>query len=302
MEEGTELLQRLNSGGPFPMFTSCCPAWVTMVEKSYPHLMKHLSSARSPQQMLGSLVKSYFAKKLGVEKDQVCMVSIMPCTAKKHESQREEFLGDVDYVLTTRELGHLLRVKHVPVNSLPPSEFDQPLGLSSGAATLFGVTGGVMEAAIRTAQEASGLDPKDVLPLGGLSSVRGLEGVKAANVKLKKQNGDVVEVRVGVVHGSGHVRHLLEALEKNEEHFDFIEVMSCPGGCIGGGGQPKSKNPDILTKRMQAIYTADQKSTFRKSHENPAIKQIYEDFLGAPLSHKSHELLHTSYHDRSKKQ
>eukprot|EP00475_Leptophrys_vorax_P025012 TRINITY_DN3483_c0_g1_i1.p1 TRINITY_DN3483_c0_g1~~TRINITY_DN3483_c0_g1_i1.p1 ORF type:complete len:588 (-),score=152.61 TRINITY_DN3483_c0_g1_i1:376-2139(-) len=259
MEEGSELLERLNSGGPFPMFTSCCPAWVTMVEKSYPHLIDHLSTARSPQQMLGSLVKTYFAQKLGVDKKDLCMVSIMPCTAKKHESRRDEFQGDVDFVLTTRELGHLLRVKHVPVNSLKPSEFDRPLGMSSGAATLFGVTGGVMEAAIRTAQAVCGLNPDDILPLGGLSAVRGLEGVKAAKVKLRKKSGEVVDVRIGVVHGSARVRHLLEAMEKKEEHFDFIEVMSCPGGCIGGGGQPKSKNANILKKRMDAIYNADQR-------------------------------------------
>jgi NADH-quinone oxidoreductase subunit G len=255
-------------------------------------LIENLSTARSPQQMLGSLVKTHFAKKLAVPKENICLVSIMPCTAKKHESRRPEFSGDVDYVLTTREFGHLLRSRRIPVHSLASSEFDEPLGMSTGAGALFGVTGGVMEAAVRTAQVLSGLDQKDILALNSLEQVRGLEGVKSCSVLLQKSDGSHTRLNIAVVNGTGNTRHLLE---NREVSFDFIEVMACPGGCIGGGGQPKSKDPDILSKRMNAIYRTDQASKIRKSHENPAIHEIYKNFLDSPLSDKSHELLHTTY-------
>jgi NADH-quinone oxidoreductase subunit G len=305
LEEGSELLKRLELGGPFPMFTSCCPAWVTMCEKSYPHLLKNLSTARSPQQMLGSIVKNIFSQSRQLEPKSIKMVSIMPCTAKKYEAHRPEFSSqeygaDVDYVLTTRELGKMLRMKQVKVSLNDPEMYlDSPMAESTGAGMLFGATGGVMEAALRSAQILSGVDSKDLIPLGGLSALRGLDGVKAAKAKLKKKNGESVQVSVAAVNGIGYAKHLLEKMQSGQVSFDFIEVMSCPGGCIGGGGQPKSRDIDILSKRIKSVYSLDERAVIRKSHENPSVQQLYQEHLGHPLSDLSHKLLHTHYVDRS---
>jgi iron-only hydrogenase group A len=307
MEEGTELISRLNSGGPFPMFTSCCPGWVNLAEKKFAHLLPNLSTARSPQQMLGSMIKTYFAQKLGKNPEDISVVSIMPCTAKKHEAARPEFapknakgeaVRDVDHVLTTRELGHLLRVKRVPYASLKESDYDPLLGMSTGAGALFGNSGGVTEAAVRTAQVLTGVE--NPIPLGHLKAVRGLDGVKTATVELKTAKGDTVNVKVAVVNGGKNVNSLLKAIDEGNFQADFVEVMICPGGCIAGGGQPKSKSKDVLQKRMNAIYDVDQRSTLRMSHENPMITDLYKNFLGHPGSEKAHHLLHTHYQDRSK--
>lgn len=297
MEEGSEFLERLKKGGPFPMFTSCCPAWVNLAEKLYPQFLKNLSSAKSPHQMLGSVIKSYFAKKINVSPEKIFVVSIMPCTAKKDDIIRPQHmvgnLPAVDVVLTTRELGKLIKMRKIPYASLPEENYDDPLGESTGAGAIFGVTGGVMEAALRTAYEL-GLGKS--LSKIEFASVRGLGGVREATIDF-----DGKQLRVAIAHGGANVRKLLDKIIKGEVYYDFIEIMACPGGCIGGGGQPKSLDKDVLVKRMEAIYTIDEKSVLRKSHENPSIKKLYEEFLEHPLSHVSHKLLHTTYVDRSRK-
>lgn len=299
VEEGNEFLKRLQEGDldEMPMFTSCCPAWVNLVEKVYPQLRTRLSSAKSPQGMLSALVKSYFAEKLGVSPEDIFHVSIMPCTAKKDEALRKQLVVNgvpaVDAVLTTRELGKLIKLKKIPFANLPEEDYDDPLGISTGAAALFGVTGGVMEAALRTAYEVA---TGKTLPKIVFNEVRGLEGIREAEIDI-----DGKKVRVAVAHGLANARKLIEKILAGEVKYNFVEIMACPGGCIGGGGQPYSKDPDILVKRAEAIYTIDELKTIRKSHENPAIKKLYEEYLGEPLSHKAHELLHTHYEDRSKK-
>lgn len=312
MEEGTELIGRLQKawsgksekeGGPaLPMFTSCCPAWVACVEKEYPHLIPHLSSCKSPQQMLGAVVKEFWAKKVAkVKPEDICFVSIMPCTAKKEEAERptmgRDGYRDVDHVLTTRELGHLLRFQSIPMYSLPPEPYDNPMGDSSGAAVLFGATGGVMEAALRTVYEVLVGAP---LPRLELSEVRGLNGVKEAVVNLALKDGTSRDVRVAVASGIANARSLLKDIQAGKAQYDFVEVMSCPGGCIGGGGQPKAKDPSVLLRRMQSIYSIDERAVIRKSHENPGISALYRDFLKAgPGGEESHHLLHTQYTNRS---
>ncbi|HIP92247.1 MAG TPA: 2Fe-2S iron-sulfur cluster binding domain-containing protein [Thermotoga sp.] len=299
VEEGNEFLKRFQEGDldDMPMFTSCCPAWVNLVEKVYPQLRTRLSSAKSPQGMLSALIKTYFAEKLGVNPEDIFHVSIMPCTAKKDEALRKQLVVNgvpaVDAVLTTRELGKLIRLKKIPFANLPEEEYDDPLGISTGAAALFGVTGGVMEAALRTAYEVA---TGKTLPRLVFNEVRGLEGIREAEIDM---NGK--KIRVAVANGLANVRKLVEKILAGEVKYNFVEIMACPGGCIGGGGQPYSKDPDILVKRAKAIYTIDELKTIRKSHENPAIKKLYEEYLEKPLSHKSHELLHTHYEDRSKK-
>ena len=299
VEEGNEFLKRLQEGDldEMPMFTSCCPAWVNLVEKVYPQLRTRLSSAKSPQGMLSALVKTYFAEKLGVSPEDIFHVSIMPCTAKKDEALRKQLIVNgvpaVDAVLTTRELGKLIKLKKIPFANLPEEDYDDPLGISTGAAALFGVTGGVMEAALRTAYEVA---TGKTLPKIVFNEVRGLEGIREAEIDI-----DGKKVRVAVAHGLANARKLIEKILEGEVKYNFVEIMACPGGCIGGGGQPYSKDPDILAKRAEAIYTIDELKTIRKSHENPAIKKLYEEYLGEPLSHKAHELLHTHYEDRSKK-
>ncbi|MBN1975733.1 MAG: iron hydrogenase small subunit [Sedimentisphaerales bacterium] len=312
MEEGTELLMRLKKAlvdkqkVALPQFTSCCPAWIKFAEHFYSDMLDNISSCKSPQQMFGSVAKTYYAKKIGKKVEDMVVVSIMPCTAKKFENQRWEMndsgLRDVDYVLTTRELGRMIMQAGMDFKSLPDGKMDSPLGMSSGAADIFANTGGVMEAAIRTAYEI--VTGKE-LPLDGLhvEPIMGLDGVKKASLKitgtLKEWSFlEGVELKVAVVHTLSNARKIIEAV-KNGEVFHFIEVMSCPGGCISGGGQPRFTDNSIRLKRIQAIYKEDEGKKIRKSHENPEIKQIYKEFLGEPLSHKSHKLLHTKYTART---
>ncbi|GBG78309.1 hypothetical protein CBR_g26339 [Chara braunii] len=302
MEEATELLGRVKSGGPFPMFTSCCPGWINMVEKTYPELIPNLSSCKSPQQMLGAVVKSHFAASVGRHPSEVKFVSVMPCVAKKDEAARKEMhnedLGgpDVDYVLTTRELASLIERARPRINfaSLKEAEFDSPLGQSSGAALLFGVTGGVMEAALRTAVAVTA--PADAPPMPKLdfTEVRGLDGVKEANIDV---NG--TELKVAIAHGGVHLRSLVEDILAGKRTYHFVEMMACRGGCIGGAGNPKdSVDEKLLQHRAQAIYKGDEASAIRMSHENKEIAQLYEQFFGEPNSHKAHKLLHTHYTPR----
>eukprot|EP00163_Fabomonas_tropica_P005055 TRINITY_DN1451_c0_g1_i2.p1 TRINITY_DN1451_c0_g1~~TRINITY_DN1451_c0_g1_i2.p1 ORF type:complete len:464 (+),score=66.72 TRINITY_DN1451_c0_g1_i2:977-2368(+) len=301
MEEGGELLQRVEQGGPFPMFTSCCPGWINMVEKEYPEYIPHLSTAKSPQQMHGALTKEYFAQKIGKDPKDVFTVSIMPCTAKKDEAARpnmRDVQGErhVDLVLTTRELGRLIELRSIPFVSLEDSEYDSPLGKSTGAAVVFGATGGVMEAALRTAIE---LHTGEVIPRIDYGEVRGLDRIKRATVKM----GDV-DVRVAVAHGGKAVREICEEVKaakrpSSDPLYHFIEMMACPGGCIGGGGEPKSLDPHILDKRMESIYRIDRHAPLRKSHENPDIHALYQDIRQDPdAEHNIHRWLHTQYYDR----
>lgn len=302
IEEANELVHRIVNKGVLPMFTSCCPAWVNMVEQTYPELIPHLSSCRSPQQMLGSLVKTSVAKQLGVTPDKIIHVSVMPCVAKKGEAARPEFrkqvegkdysVPDVDYVLTTRELGHMLRVANIHTASLKESAFDSPMGSATEAGGIFGATGGVMEAALRTAHSIVTGKKMDRLEY---HQVRGLAGIKEAEIPL----GDV-KVKVAVANGGAAVRHVVEQIKAGKCEYHFVEMMACPGGCIGGGGMPKSQDPDILKKRSQAIYTESERATLRFAHESPEVKRMYDEVLHEPNSHKAHELLHTHYHDRSK--
>ncbi len=297
MEEGSELLQRVKEGGTFPMFTSCCPGWINMMEKKYPQFIPNVSSAKSPQQMLGPVIKTFFAEKIGVKPEDIFSVSIMPCTAKKDEALRPQHQMEngepwVDLVLTTRELGKLVRFKKIPFGSLEDLPYDDPLGESTGAAVIFGATGGVMEAALRTAYELGTGQP---LPRIDFEPVRGLTGIKEAEIDFGGK-----PFKVAVAHGGKNVQELLDKIDRGEAYYDFVEIMACPGGCIGGGGEPYSLDGEILEKRMKGVYSIDEAMTLRKSHENPSITKLYEDFLEKPLSHKSHELLHTHYSDRSK--
>ncbi|KAI8101874.1 hypothetical protein M9434_006936 [Picochlorum sp. BPE23] len=306
MEEGSEFIQRMKEDSNLPMFTSCCPAWITLVEKSYPELIPHISTCKSPQQMLGAIAKRYFASLLNLKAEDICLVSIMPCTAKKFEAEREENkvdgITDVDYVLTTRELGKMLRHRRIPLASLPESSFDSPLGMSSGGAVLFGASGGVMESALRTSYE---LITKQPFPKMELDDVRGVQGVKSSTVHFPEESPlfPGKDVRVAVVSGIGNVRHVIDDMydAQGQRKYDFIEVMACIGGCIGGGGQPKSKDPQAVLKRMGSIYALDKMSKIRRAHENPEVAKLYEKFLGQPGGHTAHTLLHTSYTDRTAK-
>jgi iron-only hydrogenase group A len=289
MEEGTELIGRINDGGTLPLFTSCSPGWIKFIEHQYPEYLDNLSSCKSPQQMFGALSNSYYAEKEGIDKDDLVVVSIMPCTAKKFEATREEMNGDVDYSLTTRELGRMIKQAGINIMDLEEEEHDKMLGVSSGAADIFGATGGVMEAALRTAYEIiTGEELKNI----DFNQVRGLNGLKEASVMV----GDI-EVKVAVAHGLGNARVILDKI-KNGEEYHFVEFMACPGGCIGGGGQPKAASEEVIERRMKAIYEIDENKTLRKSHENPYIQKLYEEYLEKPGSHKAHELLHTEYKAR----
>ena len=303
IEEGTEFINRLNGNAidgnnTLPMFTSCCPGWINMVEKVYPQLIPHLSSCKSPQGMMGSLIKNYIynkheLNKKGYSKKDIINVSIMPCVAKKDEIIRPQLIGDVDYVLTTREFARLCKNYDVHWHSLPCDDsvqFDSIMGEASGAAIIFGATGGVMEAALRTAYE---LVMKQTLPKIDFHDVRGLDGVKEAIIML----GDL-PLKVAVVHQGREIRNFID--NKKYLDYDFIEIMMCKGGCIGGGGQPKSLDPNVLIKRINSIYEIDKELNIRKSHENKEVNELYKDFLGEPNGHKAHELLHTHYKDRSK--
>ncbi len=301
MEEGTELLQRLSAylrGGEdvkIPLMTSCCPGWVSFVEQHYPELLGHLSTAKSPQQMFGAIAKSYFAEKLGVDRKRLVVVSIMPCLAKKYEASRPEFAvdgnPDVDYSVYTRELARLIRYANINFNELPDGDFDRPLGESTGAGVIFGTTGGVIEAACRTAYE---LFTKKAAPKIDFEELRGLKGIRSATIDF-----DGVEVRIGIAHGLGNARQLIEEVKNGTSVYHAIEIMACPGGCIGGGGQPFHRGIiEVLRKRAASLYREDAAKPLRKSHENPAVIQLYRDYLGEPCGPRAHSLLHTHYVDR----
>jgi NADP-reducing hydrogenase subunit HndD len=303
MEEGSELLDRLtrflagDKKVKLPIMTSCCPAWVKFFEHQFPDLLDVPSTAKSPQQMFGAIAKSYFAEQLGIPREKMVVVSIMPCLAKKYEAARPEFSvngnRDVDIVLSTRELGRLIKRSNIDFGSLPDTDFDRPMGESTGAAVIFGATGGVLEAAVRTAYE---LATKQELPKLNFSELRGMEGVRVAKIQV----GDLT-LQVGIAHELGNARKLLEMVREGKEQFHAIEIMSCPGGCIGGGGQPYHHGDEsVLKKRTEAIYREDANKPLRKSHENPHVLELYEKFLGKPLGEKSHQLLHTHYFKREK--
>ncbi|NTV18975.1 MAG: ferredoxin [Bacteroidales bacterium] len=308
MEEGFELISRIKNKGTLPMITSCSPGWIKFIEHFFPKSLDHLSTCKSPQQMFGAVAKTYYAEKLNVDPRKIVVVSIMPCTAKKFECKRPEMKSafhywkeklnlpekdsffDVDYVLTTRELARMFKVTGIDFSNLPEEDFDHPLGISTGAGVIFGATGGVMEAAVRTAYEVITGKPLDKIELNVL---RGFEGIKEAELDL---NG--TKLRVAVAHTLKNARVLLEQIEEGTSPYAFIEVMTCPGGCLGGGGQPIPTTWAIRQKRSDSLYKEDRLKPIRKSHENPAIKAIYDDFLKEPLGHVSHELLHTDYIER----
>ncbi|MDK2927031.1 MAG: NADP-reducing hydrogenase subunit HndD [Bacillota bacterium] len=294
IEEGHELLERLKEGGTLPLITSCSPGWIKYCEHFYPELLSNLSTCKSPQQMFGAVTKTYYAEKMGLKPEDIYVVSIMPCTAKKFEAQRPEMTAsgtaDVDAVLTTRELARMLKEAGIEFESLPEEEYDAPLGISTGAGAIFGATGGVMEAALRTVYEA--VTGKTLENLD-FTAVRGLEGVKEAAVDL-----DGKTVKVAVAHGLANAKKVLEKIKAGEADWQFVEIMCCPGGCIGGGGQPVPVDRKKRAARIKAIYEVDAAMPLRKSHENPAVKTLYEEYLGAPLSEKAHELLHTHYTPR----
>ena len=296
MEEANELIDRVQNKGVLPMITSCSPGWIKFCETYYPDFLPNLSTCKSPHEMLGAMVKTYYAEKAGIDPAKIRVVSVMPCTAKKFEAQREELSGtgypDVDAVITTRELARMIKEAGIDFRTLPNEDFDSLMGESTGAAVIFGATGGVMEAALRTAYETlTGETLKNV----DFHDVRGIEGIKEADVKI----GDQV-ISVAVANGTGNASKLLDSVRAGEKNYLFIEVMGCPGGCVNGGGQPivpaqVRMTCDPRVERAKALYQEDAEKPLRKSHENPEIKQIYADFLGKPNSHKAHELLHTHY-------
>jgi len=300
MEEANELVERIKSGGPLPLITSCSPGWIKFMETFFPGLAKYVSTCKSPQQMFGAMAKTYFAKESGIDPSKIVSVSIMPCTAKKFEARRPEMRDsgyqDVDYVLTTRELVRMLKSQGIDLKELPEEAPDELMGMYTGAATIFGVTGGVMEAAVRTAywmitgRELENLD---------IEAVRGMAGIKEAELDI---NG--LKVKVAVAHGLGNARALLTKVKKQIEEqgkseYAFIEIMACPGGCVGGGGQPKGSTFAMRARRGEGLYREDKSLPYRRSHENPAIKRAYEKFLGKPGSEIAHKLLHTYYYKRS---
>jgi iron-only hydrogenase group A len=308
IEEAHELLHRIKNKGTLPMITSCSPGWIKFAEHFFPNSLDHLSTCKSPQQMFGALAKTYYAAKMNIDPRKIVVVSVMPCTAKKYEARRPEMMSafehwkekrgwssedafyDIDYVLTTRELARMFKESGIQFASLPREEFDSPLGESTGAAVIFGATGGVMEAALRTAYEVvTGKTLTDI----NFSGVRGMEGIKEAEVDL---NG--LKLKVAVAHTLGNARKLLEQIERGESPYAFIEVMSCPGGCLGGGGQPIPTSWEIRKMRAESIYAEDLGKGIRKSHENPQVAALYKESLKAPLGELSHHLLHTSYEKR----
>ncbi len=294
MEEGSEFLSRFDSlkEDGMPMFTSCCPGWIRFVKTQYPQLVPYLSSAKSPQQMFGAVSKTYFAKVLGVDPSRLFCVSIMPCVAKKHEADiptinAAEKGKDVDCVLTTRELARMIRADRIVVGALQEEPFDQPLGLGTGAGEIFGVTGGVMEAALRSAYYLiTGKNPEP----DSFREIRGQEPWRESEL-----NMGGTRVRVAAVSGLGNTRKLIEKILRGEKHYDFVEVMACPGGCVGGGGQPIHDGEELASVRGETLYRLDKKNPLRFSHENPCVQQLYKEYLGEPLSEKAHELLHTDH-------
>lgn len=303
MEEGTELLHRIKNGGTLPLITSCSPGWIKFCEHQYPEMLDNLSSCKSPHEMFGAVIKSYFAEKEGIDPAKIVTVSVMPCTAKKFEAQRPELgkdgLADVDIVITTREFAQMVKDAGIDFASLEDSDFDNPFGNASGAAVIFGATGGVMEAALRTVADIlNGDSAKDV----EFEAVRGVDDIKIASVE-----AGGMTIRAAVAHGLGNARKLLEKVKSGEEELHFIEIMACPGGCVTGGGQPIQPASvrnwiDLREERAKALYSEDKAAFVRKSHENPAITNLYKEYFGEPGSHKAHELLHTHYVARGKYQ
>ena len=301
MEEANEFIERLNENKNLPMITSCSPGWIKYIEMNFPDQLEHLSTCKSPHQMFGAILKSYYAEKEGIDPKKMFVVSVMPCVAKKFERTRPEMrnndLDNVDAVLTTRELARMIKQRNLEFTKLQESEFDDPMGKATGAGAIFGTTGGVMEAALRTAAETITGKPLEKIDF---KSVRGDEGIKKAKIKIGEK-----EIKVAVAHGLSNARTILEEIKAGTADYQFVEIMACPGGCIMGGGQPivssKKRNIiDVRKKRADALYSIDEKSKIRKSHKNPAIKKLYEEYLEKPGSHKAHELLHTNYYKREK--
>lgn len=301
MEEGTEFINRFTNGGTLPMITSCSPGWVKFIEHYYPELLEHLSSCKSPMGMFGAVTKTYYAEKFGIDPKDIVTVAIMPCTAKKFERTREHLdaagVQDIDVVLTTREFARMIRKNGIMFNNLPDGEFDAPMGIASSAGLIFGATGGVMEAALRTVAE---IVTKEELKEVDYHAVRGTKGIKEATLNLAGN-----EVKVAVASGLNNAKILMDKIKDGTADYHFIEIMCCPGGCVNGGGMPivsgdVYNNVDIRAERAKAIYNTDKVYTIRKSHENPAIKEIYKDYFGEPNSHKAHHILHTKYVKRGK--
>jgi len=297
MEEGYELIGRIKNGGTLPMITSCSPGWIKFCEHNYPEFLDNLSSCKSPHEMMGAVIKSYYADKAGIDPKDIFVVSVMPCTAKKFERMRPEMNNEVDVVITTRELARMIKTAGIEFTELPDEDFDEMLGDSTGAGVIFGATGGVMEAALRTAYEVV---TGKTLAKVEFEAVRGLDGIKEATIDL-----DGTPISVAVAHSTGAASKLLDMVKAGEKNYTFIEVMGCPGGCVNGGGQPivspeerVKKDPKVL--RAKALYSEDAAKAIRKSHENPSIQKLYAEFLGEPNSHKAHELLHTHYKARPK--
>lgn len=296
MEEGTELIERMKNGGKLPMITSCSPGWIKFCEHNYPECLDNLSTCKSPHTMFGALLKSYYAKKIGIDASKIFVVSVMPCTAKKYEAQRPE-MGvdghpDVDVVITTRELAQMIKEARIDFRNIEEEQFDDPMGESTGAAVIFGATGGVMEAALRTVADILTNESKDEIEY---NEVRGVEGIKEANIKI----GDKV-IKAAVAHGLGNARKILDKVKNGEADYHFIEIMACPGGCVNGGGQPIQPSSvrswtDLRAERAKALYQEDRRLKVRKSHENKVVQKIYDEYLGNPGSHLAHELLHTHY-------
>ncbi len=296
MEEAAEFVKRFKENDNLPMATSCCPGWVRFAEMEYPENLPHLSSCKSPHEMFGAIIKSYFAEKNNIDPKKIYVVSVMPCIAKKYERQREEMknneLWNVDAVITTRELARMIKQANIEFEKLEDDTFDSPMGEATGAAAIFGVTGGVMEAALRTAYE---LITGENLEKIEFEDVRGEKGLKKATIQIGEK-----EVKVAIAHGLSNARKVMEEIKNGTADYSFVEVMACPGGCIMGGGQPIKNSKtrmtlDVRGKRAEAMYSIDEKSTIRKSHENPVLQQIYKEYLGKPGEHKAHELLHTYY-------
>ena len=301
MEEGTELLDRIQNGGKLPLITSCSPGWIKFCEHNFPDFIDNLSSCKSPHQMFGAVLKTYYANKHDIDPEKMVVVSVMPCVAKKFESAREEMevnnLRDVDIVISTRELAKMIKQSGIKFAQLPDEKFDAPFEEATGAGVIFGATGGVMEAALRTVAEI--LEGKSIDKIE-YEMVRGTEGIKEATLNIAGK-----DIRIAVAHGLGNARKLLESIRSGEKSYEFIEIMACPGGCVTGGGQPictakQYMDVDVKKERAKALYTEDANSPLRKSHENPDIKLLYSDFFEKPGSHKSHELLHTKYTARTR--
>jgi iron-only hydrogenase group A len=295
MEEANELIERITLQKTLPMITSCSPGWVKYLEHFYPDLMDHLSTCKSPHEMEGAMIKSYYARKMGINPEKIFVVSVMPCIAKKFEAQRPELgkeFQDVDAVITTRELARMIRVAGLDFSRLPDEGFDDPLGESTGAGAIFGVAGGVMEAALRTAHYM--MTGKD-MPVIDFSPIRGLQGVKESTVEI---NG--IKLKIAAVSGLKNIDVLLKDIQAGKSEYHFIEVMACPNGCINGGGQPLPSTPEKIQKRTEAIYKIDKGLPKRCSHHNQSIQKLYQEFLEKPGSHTAHDLLHTHYIRRNR--